>query len=61
MENESRIKFHKWSELINQINDFADIKFPKDIIKNFMNKGSLSNDYNIEDPEDPFEVTKFLE
>ena len=32
----------------------------QDIIVNFVNKASLSNDSNIEDPEDPFEVTQYL-
>ena len=45
----------------NQINYLADIHFPEDIIFNSVNKGSLSNDDNIEDPEDPFEVTQYLE
>ena len=30
------------------------------MIVNFVNKGSLSNDDNIEDPEDQYEVKKYL-
>ena len=57
MEDKSGVKIHKWGELNNQINDLADLKFPKDIFVNFVDKCSLSNDDNVEDPEDPFEVT----
>ena len=60
MEDQSVVKFHKWSELNNQINDLAGLHFTGDIIVNFVNKGSLSNDDNIEDPEDPFEVTQYI-
>ena len=60
MEDQSVVYFYKWSELKNKINDLDDIWFHKDIIVNFVNKGSLSNDDNIEDPEDPFEVTQYL-
>ena len=61
MEDKSEVKFHKWSELNNKINELDDIQFTKDIIVKFVNKGSLSNDDNIEYPEDPFEVTQYLE
>ena len=37
------------------------MRFPEDIIVNFVNNGSLFNNENIEDPEDPFEVTQLLE
>ena len=60
-EDQSGVKFHKLSELNNQINYLADIQFPKDIIVNFVNNGSLCINYNIEDPEDQFEVTQYLE
>ena len=59
--NKAGVKFHQWSELNNQINDLENIQFPEDIIVNFVNNGSLFNNDNIEDPEDPFEVTQFLE
>ena len=37
------------------------MQFPKDIIVNFVNNGSLYNDENIEDTDYPFEVTQYLE
>ena len=45
----------------NHINDLVEIQFTKDIIVNFVNNGSLSNDDNIEDPEDPFDLTQYFE
>ena len=60
-EDQAGVKFHKWSEFNNQINDLADIQFSKDIIVNFVNIGFLSNYMNIEDSEGPFEMTQFLE
>ena len=44
IEDKSEVKFHKLCELSNHINDLADIEFPKDIIVNFYNNGSLFND-----------------
>ena len=60
IKDQSGVNLHKWSELNNQINDLADIQFPEEITVDFVNNGSLSNDDNIEDPEDPFEVTQYL-
>ena len=54
MEDQYGVKFHKWSELKNQVNYLADKQFFEDILVHFLNKGSQSNDDNIEDPEDPF-------
>ena len=61
MEDQSGVKFHKWSELNNQINYLSDIQLPEDIIVNFVNESSLSNDDNIENPEDQFKMTQYLE
>ena len=60
-ENQAGVKFHKWSELKNQIDEMSDIELPEDIIFNFVNNDSLFNDNYIEDPEDTFEVTQFFE
>ena len=43
------------------MNDYVNMQFPEDIIVNFLNNGSLFKNDNFEDPEDPFEVTQYLE
>ena len=46
-EDQSGVKFHKWSELNNQINDLNNMQYPKNIIVNFVKTGSLFNNDNI--------------
>jgi hypothetical protein len=61
MEDQFEVNFHKGSELSNHTNDLANLQFTEELIVNFLKKDSLSNDDNIEDPEEPFEVTQYLE